>query len=330
MKDEILMPTRTVRDYLSSALVWNDFLAQGGFVPGDIVVADPFKAGTTWTQRILQQILDNGEERGASLADTSPWLDSSWGDHPVMLAMLKEQRENGQRRVIKSHLPADALPIAPQARYVFVGRNGKDLGISLHNYLSQFSAGTMAAIDRVHAQWSDDPSPLVIPASMREFFDRWLATDGYGCCDLFDVMRSWWQLRGEPNVLLVHYRQLKEDLPGQVARIAGFIGAAPAQLCMDRILEPAPSGTCATAPSRWHRSAARTWRTRRSSSTRGRPATSGPSSLPSRSSASIGWPRRSSGASVRAGWRPAKSPPKRRAARSRDRAHRGRRSRGAI
>jgi len=229
------MPRRTVRDYLNSSLVWDDFLAQGGFAPGDIVVADPFKAGTTWTQRILKQILDNGEEREKSLSDTSPWLDASFGDHPRMLAMLREQREAGQRRVIKSHLPADAVPIAPEARYLFVGRNGKDLGISFHNYLKQFSPETMATIDRIHAGWSGDPAPLVVPDRMGEFFDRWLATDGYGCCDLFDVVRSWWQLRDQSNVLLVHYRRLKEDLRGQIVRIAGFIGVDAAGLALDRI-----------------------------------------------------------------------------------------------
>jgi aryl sulfotransferase len=231
------MPTRIVRDYLSTSLVWEDFMAQGGFSPGDIVVADPFKAGTTWTQRILQQILDNGEEREKSLSDASPWLDSSWGDHVRMLAMLREQRERGQRRVIKSHLPGDALPFAAEARYLFVGRNGKDLGASFHNYLSQFSADTMATIDRIHAEWSGDPAPLVIPEGVQEFFDRWLATDGYGCCDLFDVVSSWWKLRNEPNVLLVHYQRLKEDLGGQMARIAGFVGVEPAGLRMDRIVE---------------------------------------------------------------------------------------------
>jgi aryl sulfotransferase len=239
MKDEQIMPTRTHRDYLSSSLVWGDFLAQGGFVPGDIVVADPFKAGTTWTQRILQQILDNGAEREEGLSDTSPWLDSSWGDHARMLAVLREQRSRGQRRVIKSHLPADALPIAVEARYLFVGRNGKDLGISLHNYLKNFSPETMATINRVHAEWSPDPSRLSIPESMREFFDLWLDTDGCGCCDLFDVVRSWWKLRDQPNVMLLHYRRLKDDLPAEVARIARFIGVDPASLRMDRILEHA-------------------------------------------------------------------------------------------
>ena len=85
-------------------MVWEDFLNQGGFVEGDIVVADPFKAGTTWTQRIIQQILDNGEEKDGGLSDTSPWLDSSWGDYAGMLKVLKQQREAGVRRVMKSHL----------------------------------------------------------------------------------------------------------------------------------------------------------------------------------------------------------------------------------
>jgi aryl sulfotransferase len=230
-------PIRTVRDYLSSSLVWGDFLARGGFVPGDIVVADPFKAGTTWTQRILQQILDDGEEPAEELARSSPWLDSSWGDHERMLDSLVEQRSERKRRVIKSHLPADAIPLAPQARYVFVGRNGKDIGISFHNYLKQFNADTMAAIDRIHAEWSGDPSHLVIPDDMQEFFDRWLATSGYGCCDLFDVVASWWKVRSEPNVLLVHYQRLKEDLRGEVVRMAQFIGIDPQPLRIEKILE---------------------------------------------------------------------------------------------
>jgi len=206
-------------------------------VPTDIVVADPFKAGTTWTQRILQQILDDGEEATAALADTSPWIDSSWGDHARMLSGLREQRERGQHRVIKSHLPADAMPIDTRARYIFVGRNGKDIGLSFHNYLKHFSADTMAEINRIYAAWSGDATPLVIPESAQEFFDRWLDTNGYGCCDLFDVVRSWWVFRHRQNVLLVHYTTLLQDLPAQVARIARFIGFDPAHLRMETIVE---------------------------------------------------------------------------------------------
>jgi aryl sulfotransferase len=235
--NQLIAPTRICRDYLSNSLVWEDFLAQGGFVDGDIVVADPFKAGTTWTQRILQQILSNGEEHDAGLSDTSPWLDSSWGKHAEMLATLKEQREAGTRRVIKSHVPADALPIARAARYVFIGRNGKDLGISFHNYLHHFAESTMTEINRIHSEWSGDPTPLVIPEDMQQFFDLWLDTDGYQCCDLFDIMASWWKLKDEPNILLVHYKNLKDDLPGQIARIATFLSVDPELLRMDAIVE---------------------------------------------------------------------------------------------
>ncbi|WP_407686707.1 sulfotransferase domain-containing protein [Mycobacterium sp. HUMS_1102779] len=144
MPNQLIAPSRVLRDYLSNSLVWEDFSAQGGFVDGDIVVADPFKAGTTWTQRIVQQILQNGEEGDGGLSDTSPWLDSSWGDHAAMLATLKGQREAGTRWVMKSHLPADALPIAPEARYVFVGRNGKDL-----DHRTELSPRQVERFDRV-------------------------------------------------------------------------------------------------------------------------------------------------------------------------------------
>src|SRR6185437_6665238 len=151
-------------------------------------------------------------------------------------------RARGQRRVMKSHVPADAVPIAAEARYLFIGRNGKDLGISFHNYLKQFSAETMETINRVHAEWSGDATALVIPGDMRTFFDLWLENDGWGCCDLFGIVKSWWARRHLPNVLLVHYQRLLSDLGGEVARIARFIGVDPAGLRMDRILEHASFG----------------------------------------------------------------------------------------
>jgi aryl sulfotransferase len=236
MKNRSIAPTRVIRDYLSNSLVWKDFLVQGGFVEGDLVVADPFKAGTTWTQRILQQILANGEEGKDGLSDTSPWLDSSWGNHDQMLSVLKEQKKNAERRVIKSHVPADTIPIDEKARYFFVGRNGKDVGLSFHNYLKNFTADTMNLINRLHAEWSADPTPLVIPESMREFFDLWLDKDGYGCCDLFDIMGTWWKVKELPNVLLVHYQQLKEDLREQIVRIAEFIDVDVPLVQLDTIV----------------------------------------------------------------------------------------------
>ena len=96
----------------------------------------------------------------------------------------------------------------------------------------------MAKINRVHAEWSGDPKPLVIPDDMREFFDLWLSTDGYG-------RRR--PVRRRPVVVGAAGRAERAPRPlpglkegfsrGQVQRIAAFIGTDPAGLRMDPIVE---------------------------------------------------------------------------------------------
>ena len=39
------------------------------------------------------------------------------------------------RRVMKSHLPADALVISPRAKYIYVARDGRDVAWSEHNHM---------------------------------------------------------------------------------------------------------------------------------------------------------------------------------------------------
>jgi aryl sulfotransferase len=36
-------------------------------------------------------------------------------------------------------------------------------------------------------------------------------------------MQSWWRLRDEPNVLLMHYHGMPRDLTGSIAEIADFL-----------------------------------------------------------------------------------------------------------
>ena len=59
---------------------------------------------------------------------------------------------------------------------------------------------------------------------MREYFLRWLEHDGYPFWSFWDNVRSWWEVQQTPNVLLLHYAQLKADLPREVRRIAAFLG----------------------------------------------------------------------------------------------------------
>jgi len=237
MTPDLVAPTKIVRDYLNYSPVWNDFLGQGGFVEGDIVVAGPFKAGSMRIQRIVQQILSDARKKDDRLFETTPWLASSWGNHARMLSVLRQRRTSGYQHIIKSHLPADALPIAAEARYILVGRNGKDVGVSFHDYLSKFSASTIEDIKRIYATWSAHPTPLVIPHCAQQFFGLWLDTNGYGCCDIFDIMSSWWKLKRTPNVLLIHHQDLKDDLSGQIRCVADFLSVDLDLARMDAIVQ---------------------------------------------------------------------------------------------
>ena len=53
---------------------------------------------------------------------------------------------------------------------------------------------------------------------------------------LFDHIATFWAHRDEPNVLFVHYNDMKADLEGAMRRVAGFLGIeiAEAQLAAPR------------------------------------------------------------------------------------------------
>ncbi|WP_408611843.1 sulfotransferase domain-containing protein [Falsiroseomonas oryzae] len=84
----------------------------------------------------------------------------------------------------------------------------------------------LARFDRVGL---DDPAigrphPRA-PADPRAFFREWLAhgPDSPGP-DFFAFEESWWEGRRSPDILLVHYADLKADLDGEMRRIADFLG----------------------------------------------------------------------------------------------------------
>jgi hypothetical protein len=61
------------------------------------------------------------------------------------------------------------------------------------------------------------------PASIRQYFIDWLEKDGHPFWPFWENIRSWWQIRDLPNLMLLHFGQLKADLPGQIRRIAAFL-----------------------------------------------------------------------------------------------------------
>ena len=61
------------------------------------------------------------------------------------------------------------------------------------------------------------------PADIRRYFREWLEGDGYPFWSFWENVRSWWAVRDLPNVLLLHFTELKRDLGGEIRRIAAFL-----------------------------------------------------------------------------------------------------------
>jgi aryl sulfotransferase len=59
--------------------------------------------------------------------------------------------------------------------------------------------------------------------SIVQYFHDWLDKDGYPFWPFWENIRSWWAIRDLPNVHLVHFQKLKEDMPGEIKKLASFL-----------------------------------------------------------------------------------------------------------
>ena len=218
--------TRELHNHHFDSTIWNDF----AFRDDDIVIATYAKSGTTWLQQIVSQLIFSGEE-GLPVAEMSPWLDLRIPPKEVKLPAVSAQTH---RRFLKTHLPADALVFSPRAKYIYIGRDGRDVVWSMYNHHSR-------ANDLWYDRLNNTPGrvgpPIARPPeSIRQYFHDWMDKDGEPFWPFWDNIRTWWAVRDLPNVHFIHFANLKADMPGEIRRIAKFLGLAIDEAKWDEIV----------------------------------------------------------------------------------------------
>ena len=207
--------------------------------PNDIVITTAYKSGTTWTQTIVANLLFQDGNIPGAIMDISPWVDMRVVPFPAIQEATANQTF---RRFLKTHLPLDGLPYKPELSYIYVGRDLRDVFMSLWNHYSGHS-------DTFY-ELMNDPDTLVgepLPRcgdDIKEMWKHWVSRgwfdwehDGYPHFSATHHAQSWWDYRHLPNILFLHYGDLLRQPSVEIQRVADFLEIPVSSENLARVVE---------------------------------------------------------------------------------------------
>ncbi|XP_032220161.1 sulfotransferase 1B1 isoform X2 [Nematostella vectensis] len=207
VNEQVLMPgtTEEMLDCLSRLKVCND----------DVIITSWPKSGTTWTMEIVWQLYNDGKIDETQIDKKVKFLDTMFipadpANPQTPNDVIKTFQGLPRPRLLKTHLNYQYVPMGEDRgsapKTIVVMRNPKDAFVSYFNHY------TGLAILQCDTDWE-------------EFFELALSGDVFG--SWFDFVRSWWPHRHDPNVMFLRYKDLKQDLPAMIQRIASFLELRP-------------------------------------------------------------------------------------------------------
>ncbi|KAM9816825.1 sulfotransferase 1C2 [Neosynchiropus ocellatus] len=189
--------------------------------PSDLLIATYPKAGTTWTQEIVDLLLNNGDAEVCKRAPTpvrSPFLEiNSPPPIPSGLDLLKKM---DPPRVIKTHLPIQLVPLGfweNKCKAIYVARNAKD------NLVSYYHFDCMNLTQPEPGPWEG-------------YIQKFMRGDlGWG--SWYDHVKGYWEEREKKNILYLFYEDMKENPHREVKRIMRYLDLSLSDEVINRIVE---------------------------------------------------------------------------------------------
>ncbi|XP_058540583.1 sulfotransferase 1C1-like [Neofelis nebulosa] len=182
--------------------IWN-FQAR----PDDLLIASYAKAGTTWTQEIVDMIQNDGDVQKCQRANTfdrHPFIE--WTLPPPFNSGLDLAEKMPSPRTMKTHLPVQLLPPSfwkENSKIIYVARNAKDTVVSYYHF------SRMAAL-------------LPNPGTWEEFVEAFKAGKVlWG--SWYDHVKGWWDAKDQHRILYIFYEDMKEDPKREIQKILKFL-----------------------------------------------------------------------------------------------------------
>lgn len=165
--------------------------------PDDVFIVTYPKCGTTWMQNFALYIFRKGieiEDRN-DFHRMCPFLD------PKGIQSIVNMPRPG---AFKTHLPYNMMPYSPDAKYIFVLRNPKDVCVSLYYHAKH------GGVDFSEGEFDD-------------FFEVFM-TGEVEFNDYFDHLASWYPHRNDKQIFYTTYEDMKEDPKNVILNLATFLG----------------------------------------------------------------------------------------------------------
>jgi hypothetical protein len=215
--------------------------------PGDIIISTPPKCGTTWTQMICALLILQDPDLPLPLDTLSPWVDMVTRSRTELFAALEAQTH---RRFLKTHTPLDGLPHDPTVTYICVGRDPRDVALSMDRHIdnTDFDAflharALAAAIDGIELGPLPPRAPR--PDGVRDRFWQWVDDEtpstqvGSSLRRTMEHLQAFWAVGDDLDIVYLHYDDLQADLEGQMRQLAARLGIAVDQQRWPGLVEAA-------------------------------------------------------------------------------------------